>query len=206
VENGQKDARIQQSHDDALTTVCWSPDGNKIACGGTRGNFYQCDSRGNIVDAWEGIRVVCLQYRGDGHSILAADTHNRIRAYNFEDLTDTTILQEDNGIMSFSLDVTDRYAVLNVATQGLHMWDIEERCLVRRFVGINQGHYTLYSCFGGLGNNFIASGSEENNVFIYHVKKESPVAVLKGHSRTVNCVAWNPVYKDVLVSQCIGQS
>ena len=55
------------------------------------------------------------------------------------------------------------------------MWDIEERCLVRKFVGITQGFYTVYSCFGGADQNFIASGSEDNKVYIFHVKKESPI-------------------------------
>ena len=58
------------------------------------------------------------------------------------------------------------------------MWDIEERCLVRKFVGITQGFYTVYSCFGGTDQNFIASGSEDNKVYIFHVKKESPIGEL----------------------------
>ena len=58
------------------------------------------------------------------------------------------------------------------------MWDVEERCLVRKFVGITQGFYTVYSCFGGADQNFIASGSEDNKVYIFHVKKESPIGNL----------------------------
>ena len=55
------------------------------------------------------------------------------------------------------------------------MWDVEERCLVRKFIGITQGFYTVYSCFGGSDQNFIASGSEDNKVYIFHVKKEAPI-------------------------------
>ena len=33
---------------------------------------------------------------------------------------------------------TDRYALLNIATQGLRMWDIRSRSLVRKFNGITQ--------------------------------------------------------------------
>ena len=58
------------------------------------------------------------------------------------------------------------------------MWDVEERCLVRKFIGITQGFYTVYSCFGGADQNFIASGSEDNKVYIFHVKKESPIGNL----------------------------
>ena len=65
---------------------------------------------------------------------------------------------------------------------------------------LKQSSITFFSCFGGAGQNFVASGSEDNKVYIYHVKKESPIAVLTGHGRTVNCVAWNPVYPRVLVS------
>jgi WD40 repeat protein len=120
------------------------------------------------------------------------------------------VLQEDNGIVSFTVDSSDRYALLNIDNQGLHLWDIEARCLVRKYVGITQGHFTIYSCFGGSGGggdgdrlqqqNFIASGSEDSKVYIYHMKKEEAVAVLSGHTRTVNCVTWNPVYPNVLVS------
>ena len=69
------------------------------------------------------------------------------------------------------------------------MWDVEERCLVRKFVGITQGFYTVYSCFGGADQNFIASGSEDNKVYIFHVKKESPIGKQK--------------YRTVLLTNCV---
>jgi len=200
VETGALECKISNATEDSLVTVSWSPDGRRIACGGTRGQFYQCDAKGAVIDSWEGVRVQCLSYRRDGKSVLAADTHHRIRSYNFEDLSDASVLQEDHGIMSFSVDDSDRYALLNVADQGLHMWDIEEKCLVRKFVGVQQGFYTVYSCFGGADQNFIASGSEDHKVYIFHVRREAPIAVLSGHSRTVSCVSWNPVFPQVLVS------
>jgi hypothetical protein len=50
---------------------------------------YDCqDLDGNLLDSWEGVRVQCLWCVGDGRTVLASDTHQRIRGYNFEDLTD----------------------------------------------------------------------------------------------------------------------
>ena len=49
------------------------------------------------------------------------------RSYNFEELSDTPLIQEDHAIMSFITDNSDRYALLNIATQGVHMWDIRAR-------------------------------------------------------------------------------
>lgn len=66
--------------------------------------------------------------------------------------------------MSFTVDRNDRLALLNVATQGVHLWDLKDRCLVRRFQGVTQGHFTIHSTFGGANQDFIASGSEDNNV------------------------------------------
>ena len=51
------------------------------------------------------------------------------RSYNFEELSDTPLIQEDHAIMSFITDNSDRYALLNIATQGVHMWDIRARYL-----------------------------------------------------------------------------
>jgi len=200
VNTGRLETKVSHSNEDSLTCVAWSPDGSRLACGGNKGQFYQCDSHGTVLDSWEGVRVHGLAYRQDGKQILASDTHHRIRSYNFEELSDTPVLQEEHAIMSFTVDQTDRYALLNIATQGLRMWDIQNRSLVRKFNGITQGFYIIHSCFGGINQSFVASGSEDNKVYIFNVKKDDPIAVLGGHTRTVNCVAWNPVYPQILAS------
>ncbi|KAL6438733.1 hypothetical protein ACFW04_004609 [Cataglyphis niger] len=192
--------RLTQSTDDSLTACAWHRDSNKFVAGGLRGQFYQCDMDGNVSDSWEGVRVKCLWCRSDGKTVLAADTHHRIRGYNFDDLCDFTMLQEDHPVMSFSVNKADRLALLNVANQGVHLWDLQDRCLVRRFQGVTQGHFTIHSCFGGTNQDFIASGSEDTKVYIWHIKRELPIATLTGHSRTVNCVSWNPVYHQMMAS------
>ncbi|CAH1128279.1 unnamed protein product [Ceutorhynchus assimilis] len=192
--------KVSQSPEDALTCCAWQKDGKKFVVGGIRGHFYQCDTEGNVLDSWEGVRVNGLWYRNDGKTVLAADSHHRIRAYVFEDLADQQILQEDHPIMTFTVDKNDRLALLNVATQGVHLWDLNDKNLVRRYQGVTQGHFTIHSTFGGCNQDFIASGSEDNQVYIWHIRNEQPIATLPGHSRTVNCVAWNPVYHNMLVS------
>lgn len=42
------------------------------------------------------------------------------------------------------------------------MWDLPSKSLVRKFIGVTQSFYTIHSCFGGLNQNFVASGSEGN--------------------------------------------
>ena len=49
------------------------------------------DLEGNVLDSWEGVRVNGLWCRSDGKTVLAADTHHRIRAYNFDNLSDVNV-------------------------------------------------------------------------------------------------------------------
>ena len=46
------------------------------------------DLDGNVLDTWEGVRVQCIGCQRDNKTVLASDTHQRIRSYNFEELTD----------------------------------------------------------------------------------------------------------------------
>lgn len=146
--------------------------------------------------------------------------------------------------------------------QGVHLWDLQDRVLVRKYQGVTQGFYTIHSCFGGHNEDFIASGSEgktkaclvlrkkkaksvlhkccsvkrhsykywtqtlflmlkgfvlvisviqqtadelvsllsDHKVYIWHRRSELPIAELTGHTRTVNCVSWNPVVPGLLAS------
>uniref|UniRef100_A0A673MLN3 WD repeat-containing protein 26 n=1 Tax=Sinocyclocheilus rhinocerous TaxID=307959 RepID=A0A673MLN3_9TELE len=200
VQTGELRTKMSQSHEDSLTSVAWNPDGKRFVTGGQRGQFYQCDLDGNLLDSWEGVRVQCLWCLNDGRTVLASDTHQRIRGYNFEDLTDRNIVQEDHPIMSFTVSKNGRLALLNVATQGVHLWDLQDRVLVRKYQGVTQGFYTIHSCFGGYNEDFIASGSEDHKIYIWHKRSELPIAELTGHTRTVNCVSWNPTLPGLMAS------
>ncbi|TRY88478.1 hypothetical protein DNTS_005159, partial [Danionella cerebrum] len=180
--------RTLEGHAYGVSYLAWSPDDvYLIACGPDDCSelwlWNVQDLDGNLLESWEGVRVQCLWCMNDGRTVLASDTHQRIRGYSFEDLTDRNIL-----------------ALLNVATQGVHLWDLQDRVLVRKYQGVTQGFYTIHSCFGGHNEDFIASGSEDHKVYIWHKRSELPIVELTGHTRTVNCVSWNPCIPGLLAS------
>ncbi|KAH8419623.1 hypothetical protein KR222_010762 [Zaprionus bogoriensis] len=201
VEDGKLVVKFSQSLEDSLACGAFSRDGNHFVCGGQKGQLYLCDLNGTLIDSWEGVRVNSVAFRADNKTILAADNHYRIRGYNFDNpRSDFDILREPHPIMTFSINSADRLALLNVSNQGLHLWDIEDKCLVRRFQGIRQSNFAIHSCFGGVNESFVASGSEDKVVYIWHLKREEPLAKLAGHTKIVNCVSWNPVYPSLLAS------
>jgi len=40
------------------------------------------------------------------------------------------------------------------------VWDVEDQILERKYHGVVQGHFTIFSSFGGASDEYIASGSE----------------------------------------------
>ncbi|XP_037879958.1 WD repeat-containing protein 26 homolog [Glossina fuscipes] len=195
---------LKMSHniqEDSFSCGAFNRDGTRFVCGGQKGQFYLCDLKATILDSWEGVRINSVVFRSDNKTILAADSHYRIRGYNFDNpRSDFDVLRETHPIMTFSVNSADRLALLNISNQGLHLWDIEDKCLVRRFQGIRQSNFAIHSCFGGVNESFVASGSEDKNVVIWHIKREEPLAKLSGHTKTVNCVSWNPAYPSLLAS------
>jgi len=197
---GEIKCRVTQSSEDNLTCCAWTADSKHFITRGLRGQFYKCNLDGHVSDSWEGVRLHAVTALSDNKTILAADTHKRVRSYNFDNTTDKTVLEEDYVIMTFTVSHDEHYLLLNMASQGIHMWDRRTGSLVRKFHGVTQSFYTIHSCFGGHNQDFIASGSEDNLVYIFKRDRSEPILTLSGHTRTVNCVAWNPVRHDCLVS------
>ncbi len=71
---------------------------------------------------------------------------------------------------------------------------------MRRFQGSVTNSYMHYSTFGGADEIYLASGSEDNRIYIWNTKKETPISMLEGHTRPVTCVAWNPEIPGMVVS------
>ena len=56
------------------------------------------------------------------------------------------------------------------------------------YEGHDQQRFAIRSCFGGASESFIASGSEDGKVYLWHRASEQQIQTLEGHLGTVNCV------------------
>ena len=51
-------------------------------------------------------------------------------------------------------------AIVNIAEGEVHMIDIDEGHLIRKYKGEDQGGNIIRNCFGGAAENFVLSGSK----------------------------------------------
>lgn len=79
VDEGKLIVKMSNSAEESLSCAAFNKDGTKFVCGGTKGQFYLCNLNGQVIDSWEGVRVNSLAFRSDNKTVLAADTHHRIR-------------------------------------------------------------------------------------------------------------------------------
>ena len=93
--------------------MSWAPDAESLVVAGMKGNFYHCDLDGNVLDTLEGVRIRSLWMKRDGKTVLAADSHNRIRSYSFEDMAEKDLIREQDPLIYFCLDSTERFALVS---------------------------------------------------------------------------------------------
>ncbi|PRQ25652.1 putative transcription factor WD40-like family [Rosa chinensis] len=183
-------------HGFIVSSCAWFPDSRRLVCGSSdpEKGIYMWDCDGNELKAWRGMRmpkILDLAVTPDGENLISIFSDKEIRILNVGTNTER-VISEDHSITSLSISRDSEYFIVNLNSQEIHMWDVAgklEKPL--KYMGHRQSKYVIRSCFGGVNSTFIASGSENSQVYIWNRRNSTPIEVLYGHSKTVNCVSWN---------------
>ncbi|CAN4084590.1 unnamed protein product [Withania somnifera] len=161
------------------------------------------DLEGKEIECWKGhrtIRISDLGITSDGKHVVSVCKENIMVLYGWESKVEK-VIQEDQAITSFVLSMDNKYVLISLSNQEIHLWNIEGTVkIAAKYKGHKRSRFVLRSCFGGLDQAFVASGSEDSQVYIWCRGSGELVGTLAGHSGTVNCVSWNPGNPHMLAS------
>ena len=125
----------------------------------------------------------------------------RIIVFDFATKQTESSTRLDRELTSMQITQDSHYALINHSRNGIYLWDIHTGQIARKYSGQSQIRHVIRSCFGGIDGNFVASGSEDGNVYIWHRETCVLLEVLTGHGEgSVNAVAWNPTNERMFAS------
>ncbi|KAL7086570.1 hypothetical protein ACP275_13G009400 [Erythranthe tilingii] len=184
------------------TVSCvWARNGESIYAGLNNGSIIKWNLQGEEVGLWNSARITRiadLAITLDGRELITTRDYNTILFFRWEDEAER-FLYEDGDIVSFSMSEDGCYLLVCLADERINLWNIrrENPRWVRTYEGHKRKRYVVRACFCG---QFIASGSEDSKVYVWHRGTGRLIGVCGGHSDTVNCVSWNEVRLLMLVS------
>ncbi|KAG2041821.1 WD40-repeat-containing domain protein [Suillus americanus] len=194
-----KEGELRESWNDIairVTDAAVTPDVRRLVAVGMGYNPPTALARVNVRDA-----SPLIVSNGDGNAVALRSPENRMIIYDLKTRQVELSVHMEGELTSVKISEDSRYALINHAPDEIHLWDLEEFRLTRKFTELQQGHYVIRSCFGGITGNFVISGSEDRNVYVWHRDTGLLLEVLEGHGLgSVNSVAWNPRKKRMFAS------
>ncbi|OMP06140.1 hypothetical protein COLO4_08316 [Corchorus olitorius] len=192
---------VYEKYGIGLISCGWFPDGKGIFAGMTDRSICLWDLDGRDLKCWKGqitLRISEMAITDDGMRIISICRGSTILLLDREAKFERLIEKADM-ITSFSLSEDNKFLLVNLINQEIHLWNIEgDPKLVSKYKGHKRTQFVIRSCFGGFGQTFNASGSEDSQ--IWNRCSGDLLVALPGHSRAVNCVSWNLVNLHMLAS------
>ncbi|KAJ5669863.1 hypothetical protein N7462_010933, partial [Penicillium macrosclerotiorum] len=183
-------------HSYPVTSAGWAPDGESFITSSFDANTGLClwSMRGTSLHTWKGgFRVYDCAVSPDGRRLVAADTDSKLHVFDFQTREEDYCLSLPSKPTSVAISKDSKFVLVNLAEGEIQLIDLDTTTVARRFRGHKQGGYVIRSIFGGAGENFVVSGSEDSRIYIWHKENGTLVETLEGHMKgCVNSISWNP--------------
>ncbi|KAJ5182460.1 hypothetical protein N7492_000076 [Penicillium capsulatum] len=191
-------------HNQPVTAAGWAPDGESFVTASFDSSSQLClwSIRGPSLYMWKGaFRVADCAISPDGRRLVAIDTESNVHVFDFRTYEEDYCLSLPCKATSVTISRDSKFMLVNLSQGEIQLIDLETTNVVRRFRGQKQGEFVIRSTFGGAGENFVVSGSEDSRVYIWHRENGSLVETLAGHvAGCVNSIAWNPTNPGMFAS------
>ncbi|KZV16626.1 WD repeat-containing protein 26-like [Dorcoceras hygrometricum] len=186
-----------------LVSCEWAPDGKSIYSGVNDKRIIMWDPEGNLVECLPThgtMRIADLRITSDGKQLITVCDRRTILLLELISNSARYIV-EDQEIVCCTLSEDNQCLLVGLRDERIRLWNIAGGTgVLNEFRGHKRARFVVRPCFGGIKEKFIASGSEDSQVYIWHRKQPTPISKLAGHTGAVNCVSWNPADPQMLAS------
>ncbi|KAG1891359.1 WD40-repeat-containing domain protein [Suillus subluteus] len=165
-----------ENHAETVSTLVWLPDGSRFMSGGLDRKIILWDMEGELRESWNDIvirvtdaavapdvrRLVCCwdgiqsspsvgscqrprriitQSNGNDNAVVPCSPESRMIIYDLK-----------TGQVELSVHMKGELTSVKISedSREIHLWDLEEFRLARKFTGLRQDRYVIRSCFGGI--------------------------------------------------------
>lgn len=122
--------------------------------------------------------------------IILPSSMNDIIFYDYKNFHEINRLTEADPIISGNISRKDegRHLIVNLSkvNASINLYEISNLKLINKFYSHAQEQYSIECSFVGEFDEFIICGSEDANIYIWHISDSIPIRTIKGHTGTVN--------------------
>ncbi|EME31227.1 transducin family protein / WD-40 repeat family protein [Galdieria sulphuraria] len=192
-------------HKEIVSSCAWLSNGCRLVTSGPDEYIYEYDLLSehptSPVCFYRSKKTADLVVTPDDSKIIAV-AERYIQIFDRSTQLEVASLLEIASITSLSLSKDGNYLLVNMSMRSasnysdgeaeIHLWDLTKRKVIQDYRGQRQINFVIRSTFGGQGEVFVVSGSEDTSVYIWFRDSGDLVYRLDGHHATVSCVDWNP--------------
>jgi WD40 repeat protein len=176
-----------QGHQDAVSSVAISPDGQTIISGSSDNTVRLWDREGNQLAVFQGHTeaVNSVVFSPDGQTIISGSSDNTVRLWDREGNQLAVFTGHDREVNSVAFSPDGQTIVSGSNDRTLRLWDIYGNSLE-----IFTGHdLEVNSVAFSPDGQTIVSGSNDRTLRLWDIYG-NPLAIFTNHDREVNSVAF----------------
>ena len=193
-----KSGKVRQSwdaHDENVTSLAWSRDGQRVVTGSGDDTFKVWSVKDGeellAVDAGNEYDITSVAFSPNGKLVLSGDGESNVTLWDSESGEEITTFTGHEAAISSVVFSPDGLRIASASWDNtIRVWDIKSE----KQVALLSGHKDdVRSIVFSSDSRRIISASDDHSVSNWDVKTSKRLATLSGHTKAVTCVTTSSV-------------